>query len=332
VRRLESGTYVAPSKVTLRDFLDDEWLPAVASTLRPSTHTSYAGNLRRHVIPAIGASRLQHVTPAMLNSLYADLAKSRTVDGEERAPLAARTIRYVHTIVHRALEDAVAWDRLARNPADRATPPKPSAVRAPKMKTWTAEQLRAFLEHVRDDRLYAAWRLAATTGVRRGELLGLRWTDLDLDGARASISETLIGAREHSTPKTESGRRNVALDAETVAALRGHADRQADEMAALEPAYEDNGLVFCREDGSPIWPRSFSRMFARHVRDAALRPIPLKNLRHTHATLALQAGVHPKVVQERLGHANIGITLDTYSHAIPAMQEDAAAKVAALIE
>lgn len=199
------------------------------------------------------------------------------------------------------------------------------------MKTWTADQLRAFLDRVRDDRLYAAWRFSATTGVRRGELLGLPWADLDLDTARASIAETLIGARERSTPKTDSGRRSIALDPETVLALRAHADQQADEMAALGPAYQENGLVFCREDGSPIWPRSFSRMFARHVDAAALPVIPLKNLRHTHATLALQAGVHPKVVQERLGHAKISITMDIYSHAIPAMQADAAATVAALI-
>jgi integrase len=331
LRRLESGSYVAPSKVTLRGFLEDEWIPAVASTLRDSTHASYTANLRRHVIPAIGAARLQHVTPAMLNGLYAELAKPRKVDGEERRPLAARTIRYVHTITHRALTDAVAWDRLARNPADRATPPKPSAIKAPPMRTWTAEQLRAFLEHVRGDRLYAAWRLLATTGMRRGEVLGLPLSDLDLGAARVSIAETLIGARQRSTPKTEKGRRSVALDSETVDALRAHADRQADEMAALGPAYQDNGLAFCREDGTPIWPRSFSRAFGRHVEAAALPAIPLKNLRHTHATLALQAGVHPKVVQERLGHANIGITLDTYSHAIPAMQEDAAATVAALL-
>jgi integrase len=236
LRRLESGTYVTPSKTTLRDFLEDEWLPAVASTLRPSTHASYAGNLRRHVIPAIGATRLQHVTPAMLNGLYADLTRPRTVDSEDRRPLAARTIRYVHTIVHRALADAVGWDRIARNPADRATPPRPSAIKPPPMRTWTAEQLRAFLEHVRSDRLYTLWRLLSTTGMRRGEALGLPWADVDLDAARVSIAETLIGARERSTPKTERGRRSVALDPETVAALREHADRQADEMAALGPA------------------------------------------------------------------------------------------------
>jgi integrase len=334
LRRLETGSYVTPSKITVHSFIEDEWLPAVAGTLRPSSHESYAGNLRRHVIEAIGATRLQHVTPAMLNALYADLGKPRVVDGKTRPPLSARTIRYIHTITHRALGDAVAWDRLARNPADRATPPSPKATRAPKMQTWTADELRAFLEHVQEDRLYAAWRLSATTGMRRGELLGLPWSELDLDARRLSIVPTLIegkGAPRASEPKTDAGRRSVALDPETVVTLRAHRKHQAAEKLALGPAYQDHGLVFCRVDGIPIWPRSFSRAFDRHREAAGLPRIPLKNLRHTHATLALRAGVHPKVVQERLGHANIGITLDIYSHAIPAMQEDAAAKVAELL-
>jgi integrase len=332
--RLQRGNYVAPSKLTLRAFIEDEWLPAVAVTLRPSTHESYAHNLCGHVLPAIGSMQLQRVTPAMLNALYAELATSREVDARKRAPLSARTIRYVHTIVHRALGDAVAWDRLARNPADRATPPTPKASAAPTMRTWSAQELRAFLEHVADDRLYAGWRLLAMTGMRRGELLGLRWRDLDLDAARASIVQTLIegnGAPRLSTPKTDHGRRSVALDPVTVAALRAHRKRQAAERLAWGPAYQDDGLVCAREDGSPIWPRTFSRTFGRRAHDAELPTIRLHDLRHTHATLALQAGVHPKVVSERLGHANIGITLDTYSHAIPAMQEDAAARVAALL-
>jgi integrase len=172
-------------------------------------------------------------------------------------------------------------------------------------------------------------------GMRRGELLGLRWRDLDLDAGRAQIVQTLIegsGAPRLSTPKTDHGRRSVALDPATVAALRAHRKGQAAEQLAVGPGYEDNGLVFSREDGAPIWPRTFSRTFDRHVQAAELPSIRLHDLRHTHATLALQAGVHPKVVSERLGHANIGITLDTYSHAVPAMQEDAAARVAALLE
>jgi integrase len=204
------------------------------------------------------------------------------------------------------------------------------------MQTWTAEQLRAFLDHVGGDRLFAAWRLAATTGMRRGEVLGLTWTALSLNAATASICETIVAgpgyAPRTSSPKTQKGRRSVALDPETVAALRAHRRPQAEEKLRLGPDYDDADLVFCREDGTPLRPRSFSRMFENQVRRAGLPRIRLHDLRHTHATLALAAGVHPKVVQERLGHAKINITLDTYSHAIPAMQADAAAQIAALID
>jgi integrase len=155
------------------------------------------------------------------------------------------------------------------------------------------------------------------------------------DTGRLAITRTLIegkGAPRFSEPKTKRGRRSVALDEGTVSALREHRERQLDERLAWGVAYQDNGLVFCREDGSPIWPRTFARSFDHHVRDADPPKIRLHDLRHTHATLALQAGLHPKVIQERLGHATIAITLDTYSHAIPAMQEDAASRIAALLD
>jgi integrase len=158
---------------------------------------------------------------------------------------------------------------------------------------------------------------------------------VDLDSGRLAITRTLIdapSAPRFSEPKTNRSRRSVALDAESVAVLREHRKRQFEERLAWGPAYQDQGLAFCREDGSPLWPRSFSRAFDRHAATASLPAIRLHDLRHTHATLALSAGVHPKVVQERLGHATIAITLDTYSHVLPGMQEDAAAKVAALIQ
>jgi integrase len=292
------------------------------ASLRPLTFESYELNVAR-VVPPIGSVRLQQLTPAMLNRLYGEL-------GEGLSP---RSVRYVHTVLRHALADAVKWNRLVRNPADAAEPPSGKAAKAPPMKTWSAAELRAFLAHVADDRLYAGFHLAATTGLRRGELLGLRWRDVDLGTGRLAVVQTLVGKRQLSQPKTDRSRRSVALDPATVTALREHRKRQLEERLAWGPAFEDeHDLVFCREDGSPIWPRSFSRAFERHAKDAGLAAIRLHDLRHSHATLALQAGVHPKVVSERLGHSGVGITLDTYSHAIPAMQEDAAAKVAALLE
>jgi integrase len=330
--RLESGTYVAPAKLTVRGFLEDEWLPAIRASLRPSTYESYKLNVARATY-SIGSVRLQQLTPAMLNRLYGELGRERKVGDEVRPPLSPRSIRYVHTVLRHALADGVRWNRLARNVADAAEPPSAKAAKAAPMRIWGAEQLRTFLEHVREDRLYAAYRVAAMTGLRRGEVLGLRWRDVDLDAGRLAAVQTLIGERQLSRPKTEHGRRNVELDPGTVTALREHRKRQLEERLAWGPAYWDEpDLVFRRENGEPLWPRTFSRAFEQHIREAGLPVIRLHDLRHTHATLALHAGVHPKVVSERLGHSTVAITLDIYSHAVPAMQADAAAKVAALVE
>lgn len=184
------------------------------------------------------------------------------------------------------------------------------------------------------DRLYAAWRLLATTGMRRGELLGLRWRDLDLDRGRASISQSLVSvayALRFGPPKSDRSRRAITLDGETVTALRDHRRAQARERLALGAGYGDGNLVFCREDGEPIHPDRFTKVFRRHVADAGLPRIRLHDVRHTYASLALQSGAHPKVVSERLGHANVSITLDTYSHVVPSLESDLAETVAALV-
>jgi integrase len=203
------------------------------------------------------------------------------------------------------------------------------------MKTWSRDELARFLAIVREDPRFALWRLAATTGLRRGEVLGLRWHDVELEAGRLRVTQQRVrGANGlgYGPPKTAKGRRSVALDPATAAAVRAHRVRQAEERLAFGPGYEDADLVFARADGSPEDPDGISSIFARLVRLAGLPRIRFHDLRHTHATLALAAGIHPKVVQERLGHSSITVTLDTYSHAIPAMQEDAAARVAALVD
>jgi integrase len=258
----------------------------------PSDPLLYDVNVGR-VEPHIGSVRLQQLTPARLNQLYGELGES----------LAPSTVRVCHSILRRAFADAVKWNRLARNPADAASPPRS---RSRSMRTWSAEELRRFIDHVRDDRLYAAWHTLAMTGLRRGELLGLTWDAVDLKTGRLAITRALVPAKggpELTEPKTASGRRNVALDPGTVAALREHRKRQLEERLAWGSAYRDCGFVFCREDGPPVWPADFSAAFKRHVKAAGLPVIRLHDLRHTHATLALEAGVHPKVVSERLGHA-----------------------------
>ena len=327
--KLQKGDYVEPSKGTLDAFLQ-KWIESSRVNLRPGTWQSYKTSLDAYVRPALGQLSLQQLTPALLNKFYADQLAHGRCHG--KGGLSAPTVRRTHTILRKALSDAVRWRYLSRNPCDDATPPKPKPA---EMKTWNADELRAFLEQAQTDRLYAAFLLAATTGMRRGEVLGVRWNDLDLDAGRLSVTQTLIAVQYQlmfSTPKTAKGRRSVALDSVTVAELRRHKARQNEERLTLGGGWPDHDLVFTQEDGSPVHPETFSRdRFQRYVKAAELPRIKFHGLRHSHATLALAAGIHPKVVSERLGHASVSFTLDRYSHSIPALEEEAAEKVARLV-
>jgi integrase len=204
----------------------------------------------------------------------------------------------------------------------------------PEMQVWSPQQLRTFLDHVRDDRLYAAWLLLATTGMRRGEVAGLRWVDVDLDAGRVSPRRPRVVVNHEvivSEPKTAKGRRSIALDPATVTALRDHRRWQLGERLAVGPRWEDSGLVFTWPDGRPLHPERFSKWFEQHARAAGLPKIRLHDVRHSYATAALAAGIPAKIVSERLGHANIAITMDTYSHVLPGLDEQAAGTVARLI-
>jgi integrase len=199
---------------------------------------------------------------------------------------------------------------------------------------WPAEQTRAFLTAVANDRLFAAWLLAATTGMRRGELLGLRWEDVDLEAGVVRVTQARVRAGNQvvaGEPKTARGRRTIALDPTTVAALRQYRKRRTEERLAAGPHYADSGLAFTMPGGTPIHPNRFSLWFRRHVRAAGLPAIRLHDMRHSYATAGLAAGVSPKVMSERLGHATVAFTLDTYTSALPAMDKSAADVVAGLI-
>jgi integrase len=203
------------------------------------------------------------------------------------------------------------------------------------MHTWSADELRKFLDASTADPNLPIWRLAASTGMRRGELLGLRWGDVDLVGGRLSLRQQLVrsGASiAFGPPKTKAARRMIALDSGTVEALRARRAVWRDERLAFGPGYEDHDLVFCRPDGQPHDPDVVTHQFERAIERAGVHRIRFHDLRHTHATLLLKARVHPKVVQERLGHSSIAITLDTYSHVIPDMQDEAAAKIGAVVD
>jgi integrase len=248
--------------------------------------------------------------------------------------LSPRTVAYVHTILHRAFKDAVRWGRLARNPADAADPPRGS--HAAEIQAWDAATLRGFLGRSRDedDSCYALWVLLATTGLRRGEALGLRWGDVDLDTGRVRIVQTVIqirGTVSMGEPKTDRGRRAITIDEGTVAALRTHRRVTNEQRLLVGSDFIDNDLIFRLPSGEPLHPDAVSATFERQVRRYGLPRLTLHGLRHTWATLALESGVHPRVVQERLGHSTIAITLGIYSHVSPTLDSDAARTVAALM-
>ena len=329
--RIGSGDYVEPAQLTFGAYLRERWLPAREPSLRATTFDGYRRAVVRHIVPQLGHHRLQGLTADALSRFYAERLRS---PGRAGKPLSARTVRYLHAIVHKSLADAMKWGLVVRNVADAAEPPSAKAAKAPPPKTWSAAELRAFLASVADDRLYALWLTYATCGLRRGEALGIRWAALDLDGGQLSVrAERVIvaGVIHESEPKSARGLRTVALDAGTVAALRAHRKRQLEERMGWGPAYRDDGLVFCREDGTALHPSTVSKRFGELVSGLEVPRVSLHGLRHTWASLALQAGVNPKVVSERLGHASVAFTLDRYSHVMPGMQEDAAAAVAALI-
>jgi integrase len=309
--RLQRGEHVEPSKLTFGGFLLDRWLPTRKSQLAPSTYESYAGNVRHHIVPEIGSAALQGLTADVLTRFYADRLDSG---------LSARTVRYLHAIVHKALEDALSWGLVVRNVADAASPPSNKTAKAPPPRTWSAAELRTFLKATARNRLHPLWRTLASTGARRGEALRMRWPDVDLEAGTIAI------------PIAKSGRgRQVALDSDRVAVLREHRKRQLEERLRWGPAYRAGDYVFTRKDGKPYAPDYVTRAFRESVKRAEIPRIRLHDLRHTWASLALAAGVNPKVVSERLGHATVGFTLDTYSHVMPGLQEDAAARVAALL-
>ncbi|MBW3614415.1 MAG: site-specific integrase [Actinobacteria bacterium] len=246
-----------------------------------------------------------------------------------------RTVNYIHTILHRAFKDAVRWGRLIRNPADVADPPR-AGQKSDGFQVWDAATLRRFLDtsKAQDDRLHALWVLIATTGMRRGEALGLRWSDVDLETGRARVVQTIIQIRNNVSigePKTARGRRPISLDRATIAVLRSHRHRMLQERLLVGPDFNDLGLVFHQPDGSWLKPDAVSDAFLRRVARYGMQRLTLKGLRHTWATLALERGVHPRVVQERLGHSTIAVTLGIYSHVSPTLHDEAAQLIADLV-
>jgi integrase len=321
ISEMKGGTYIEPSKVTFAQFLE-RWLGNVKPRISPRTHERYTEIVRKNIVPALGSVYLTNLRPAQIAEAYSDALAGGRRDG--KGGLAPTTVIYMHRLIKQALGQAVRWELLTRNPADAVDPPK--AERAT-LTTYDMDQTGELLEALRRTRLWLPVLIAVMCGLRRGEIVALRWRHIDLDAGKMTVVEsaeqTTTGVR-YKPPKSGKGR-SVALSEMVVEELRQHQLDQAEELLRLGIRQSAETFVYTRQDGEPMQPRSLSQMWA--TTETGLPRVPFHNLRHTHATHMLAAGVHPKVASERLGHSRVGITLDLYSHVLPGMQEDAVERV-----
>lgn len=320
----ENGTFVKPSKATVADYLR-QWLKDYAYTnLAPHTAEGYDSIISRHLIPSLGSISLTHLRPEMIQRYISEKLSQGRVNGQ--GGLTTHTVRHHIVCLHTVLQNAVKTSMLIRNPVDAVTIPR---VEHHEMHTMNESDIHIFLEMARPTQYYALFYTALFTGMRRSELLALRWKDIDLLLLQISINRTLHQIRGGKIifrqPKTEKSRRLVALTPSTVGVLKEHQDSQNKLQESLGyPKFTESDLVFCQYDGKPLLPNTVTHNWIKLVRRAGLSGIRFHDARHTHASLMLKQGVHPKIVQERLGHSSISITLDTYSHVSPGLQRAAA--------
>ena len=291
-------------RITLSGFFAKFLEESAKHTLKPKTYSSYKWLIEKHVIPEIGRLKLASLKPHHLQKLYSDKIGSG---------LSKKTVLHLHSVIRRALNEAVKWGLIHKNPCSSVTPPRPEK-RVPEV--WNVEQAQEFLRAVRDHRWYAIYLIALTTGARRGEILGLEWENIDFDRKTVSIQKTVSEIRGKPVigePKTQRSRRKISLP-----------DIVID---SLEELGRGTGFIFTTSNGTPVAPRNLLRHYYRVLGSLDIPTIRFHDLRHTAATILLTKDVHPKKVQELLGHSSITITLDTYSHVIKGIHSEAAQKM-----
>lgn len=316
---LDKGTFTKPGKATVADYLQMWLVENCKPNLSPHTVQLYSYICRFHVIPAIGMITLTELRPQHLQKLYSEKLTSG---------LSARTVQLCHVAIHKALKNAVRTNLLSRNVADAVDKPK---IQRPEMHPMAESDLSRFLEAAKQGNYYALFYTYLFTGMRRSELLAVRWSDVDLLGMQVSVSRTMQYISRVKThisfkePKSKNSRRLIALSPSTALILKEHRKAEDKLRESLQlPPTRDNDLAFSHWDGSPMLPDSITHAWVKLVRKCGLKGIRLHDARHTHATIMLKQGVHPKIVQERLGHSTISTTLDTYSHVAPGLQQAAA--------
>jgi integrase len=310
--QVKDGLYVEDDKITLGEFIDRYMNDVAIHNLRPTTLQTHLSLIRNHINPELGRIRMSVLRPDHVQRFYSKKLKSG---------LSKRTVQYLHTIIHKVLNQAMKWGLVIRNVSDLVDAPSP---KRKAFKTWDTSQVKLFLEKVSDHRWYPIYIIAIYCGMRKGEILGLHRDDIDLDAGIIQVRHTLqyvVGkGLLISEPKTEKAKRPITIPPSAV-----------EELKPFVEGIKDNQLLFTTSTRNPISPRNVIRHFKSVIIEAGLPNIRFHDLRHTHASLLLEAGVHPKVVQERLGHSQISLTLDTYSHTIPSMQKDASEKFESLM-
>ncbi len=333
IAEVERGTYIDPAKVTVAEFLK-HWFAGHSGKLSPTTKRRYEDIIEHHLIPGLGQVPLSKLTPLQIEAFLQRLLKEGRCSKHKSAPpgLAPSSVAYVYRVLHRALEQAVEWEMLPRNPASKVKPPR-AARKEPRV--LAEEEVARLLDSLRETYLYLPAFLAVFTGLRLGEILGLRWEDVDLENmvlhVRQASVQVKAGEPCFKEPKTAKGRRSVDISPAVARELRAHRKKQLEWKLRAGSAWQETGLVCTWENGEPINPPSLGSSFRRKAREAGLA-ISFHDLRHTHASLLLKAGVPLKVVQERLGHSQITVTGDTYTHLLPTMQREAALKLEQLLK
>lgn len=310
LREQQTGTLIAGEDQTIAAFLDN-WLEQnVKVTNKPSTYQSYHDIVRRHIKPELGKVKLTKLTPQHVQGLL------RAVQEKGLSP---RTTQYVRAVLHHAIEQALKWDLVARNVVAVVEAPR---VPRHRIEPLTEEQARRILDSVEGHRLDVLYRIALGLGLRRGEVLALRWADIDFKARTLRVIEG----------KTASSARKLPLPETLVEALQTHWQRLQEERAALGVEWQEHGLVFPSEVGTPMIPRNLLRHFKGALKQAGLPDsIRFHDLRHSCATFLIAQGVHPRVVMEILGHSQISVTMNTYGHVLPETQQEAVSKVDAVL-
>ena len=321
--QLNTGEFVKSSKLTVREFLTQWFQDYVKTNARAATAEGYKIIVERHLIPSLGGIALAQLQPSHIQGYYARALREGRCDG--KGGLAARTVVHHHRVLREALSHAVKWGLVGRNVADAVDPPR--AVNK-EMKALDSAGVLRLLDAARGTIYFPLINLATFTGMRRSELLGLRWLDLNLSRGTVSIVQVLHclpgGRIVFEQPKTARSKRLVKLSHETTLALRAYRDTVEADLEQVGDSISGDRLLFSQINGAPLLPNTVTHAFAKIARRAGLERFTFHSLRHTHASIMLQQGVSSKTVAERLGHSTVVITLDTYSHLTPGVKEDAA--------